>query len=67
MDQLTARFYEMFEGQHQALLDIIAYKVPAGADLRAAVTEIKKIARQGLGQDEFGNIIPRYGTRPKTE
>lgn len=67
MDQLAAQIYELVDGQHQALLDIAEYAVPPGADAMNAVREMQKIALQGLGKDPIGNVIPIFGTYPKTE
>lgn len=66
-EQLAAQLYEVMDGQHQALLDIVSIAVPPGSDPMIAVREMQKIALQGLGKDVMGNVIPIFGTYPKTE
>jgi hypothetical protein len=67
MEKLTASLWVMVEGQYQALLDIADYAVEPGADPMQAVREMQKIALQGLGKDDRGNVIPIFGTYPKTD
>lgn len=65
LELLTARLWELFDGQTQALLDIADYAVEPGADPMQAVVHLQRLALQGLGRDGRGGFIPVYGTRPR--
>lgn len=65
LDVLTARLWEVFEGQTQALLDIADLAVEPGADPMKTVIRMQELAALGLGRDGRGGFIPVYGLRPK--